>query len=295
MEASAHGPPGGLAAHKPTFPDSTKQKSTSTNQRPGRAPPTRCKGASRAVGVWRHPQHPPSMIQPQDQHRAPRHELPEAQIVAQQARGDCKQLTRPWKAKPWFQVARQRTSDYVKRARSTTIHQTAQHPLCLERSSPTTLDGSAASLPHMRVHTCGQTTTHSHPLPTGDTSPYTLSGESRAFSVEHRNRQGPRFSGHRQMSGSNTGLTEGRAAGEGLQGHRPSSTPQTQDEPASSSEPRMLLLEPHPTPTAALTPSSPRDRCLSAQQSPHILQLPGTQGSIVTDAVTIPLLHPPLL
>ena len=164
MEASAHGPPGGLAAHKPTFPDFNKQKSTtSTNQRPGRAPPTRCEGASRAVGVWRHPRHPPSMIQPQDQHRAPRHELPEAQIAAQQARGDCKQLTRPWKAKPWFQVARQRTSDCVERARSTTIHQTAQHPLCLERSSPTTLDGSAASLPHMRVHTGGQTTTHSPP------------------------------------------------------------------------------------------------------------------------------------
>lgn len=155
-----------LSSTQPTFPNSNKQKSTtSTNQRPGRAPPTRCEGASRAVGVWRHPRHPPGMIQPQgqDQHRAPRHELPEAQIVAQQARGDCKQLTRPWKAKPWFQVAHQRTSDCVEKATSTTIHQTAQHPLCLERSSPTTLVGSAASPPHMRVHTRGQTTTHPHP------------------------------------------------------------------------------------------------------------------------------------
>ena len=140
---------GGLAAHKHTFPNSNKQKpTTSTNQRPGRAPPTRCEGASRAAGVWRHPRHPPGMIQSQGQHRAPRHKLPEAQISAQQARGDCKQLTRPWKAKPWLEVAHQRTSDCVETARSTTIHQTAQHPLCLERSSPTTLAGSTASPPH---------------------------------------------------------------------------------------------------------------------------------------------------
>ena len=168
METNVHGPPGGLAAHKPTFPNSNKQKPTaSTNQRPGRAPPTRCEGASRAAGVWRHPRHPSGMIQSQgrDWHRATRHKLPEAQISAQQSRGDCKQLTRPWKAKPWLEVAHQRTSDCVETARSTTIHQTAQHPLCLERSSPTTLAGSTTSPPHTCVHTHGQTTTHPHPPP----------------------------------------------------------------------------------------------------------------------------------
>ena len=133
-----------------------------------------------------------------------------------------------------------------------------------------------------------------HLLPTGDTSPHTLSGESRASSVEHRNRQGPRFSGHRQMSENNTGVTEVSTAGEGLRGPRPSSTPQTQDKPASSSEPGVLPLGatpylPHGTPNPLLSPGP----VLSAQQSPHILQLPGTQGNTVTDAVTTPsYIHP---
>lgn len=97
------------------------------------------------------------------------------------------------------------------------------------------------------------------------------------------------------MSGNNAGVTEGRTAGEGLQGPRALGHPRPRKPrmsmPALQS-PECCHWEPHPTPMAPLTPS-PWDWCLSAQQSPHILQLPGTQGSVITDAVTTPsYIHP---
>ena len=76
--------------------------------------------------------------------------------------------------------------------------------------------------------------------------------------------------GDRHMSENNTGVTEVSTAGEGLRGPRPSSTPQTQDKPASSSEPGVLPLGatpylPHGTPNPLLSPGP----VLSAQHSPH--------------------------
>lgn len=96
--ANAHRPRGALAAQSPPSRILTEQKSTtSTNQKTRQGSTHKVRGSSRAAGSGgiHGTRQGPVQLQGWDRHRAPRHKLPEAQISAQQARGSCKQLTRP--------------------------------------------------------------------------------------------------------------------------------------------------------------------------------------------------------